>query len=157
MGKINERFRLSISQLGDWRSAIRSTERVYNERPYPELFSAAKTVDETLTTTYNGILTVDFTTYYTNAPITIDVVCDFFHSTTGGGLAIGEIKIDGVLDNNKVRLDDGAVRATVTQIWTTTIEEPGEHAIELGVRKTAAGGVAMAQAPDTKMRVTVYW
>lgn len=157
MGKIDERFRLSISQLGDWKAAVRSTERVYNERPYPTVYVKSKTGDQTLSTASVVILTIPFTTYYTNSPITVDIICDFDHTVAGAVVAIGEIYVDTVLDTNQAILSQGALRATTPQVYAFTIDEPGDHMVELAVRKTAAGGTCIARFPHTKMRIVTYW
>lgn len=87
----------------------------------------------------------------------VEAACDFNHTAAGGGPAVGELYVDGVIQPRVAIYDPGGTgRATVAQHWRLDALTPNvQHVFELKGRKSVAGGTVVAQATHTSLVLRV--
>lgn len=120
-----------------------------------DIITAASNLDLALTTSTVDIpaATVTFSTDNDNAVVLVVGFFDFDCSAfTSGGVAVGALDVDGVVQNGLAALEISATtdRATVGQCWEVTLASAGSHTIKLGARKTGGTNTISALATQTK-------
>ena len=114
-----------------------------------QIIRAAASANLTLTTSFQDIVGATVT-LPTVGDWEITAVFDFGHGVIGGILAEGQLLVAGVAQTSIAKLDDDAVRGTVTQSWkvTTTVVNT---VLKLQARKTNAAGNSTCHSTDTTL------
>lgn len=119
---------------------------------------AESTANTTLTTTdadINGA-TVTFNTTKNDVEVTVVAFADIGHDTTGGGVAILALDVDGTTQTAQILLEDDVPRATPGQTYDVTLATAGAHTLKLVGRKTVNSGTVTIRTIHTRFVATVY-
>lgn len=116
------------------------------------------TVTLTLTTAFQDITgaTVSFTTTKANTPLFGFAVMDAVCSTAIGvtGVIIGQCLVDGVALPGQLLMDANQVlRATIGQLYVTTIVTVGAHIFKLQASKSINAGACSASLTHSKVAI----
>lgn len=111
----------------------------------------AATADLTLTTSDQEI-TGCSTTLVEPGTYLVWGVFDFQHSAAGGGVAVGNLYVDGTAETSIAPLEEGAVRGTVSQVWLVTTTGRDTEA-NLQASKTVNAGTVAAKQNHTTLTV----
>lgn len=110
----------------------------------------AASSDLTLTTTLTDVPGCTYTTTAAGTFLVLTVY-DFNITTAGGGLCLGRLLVDGVVQSSAAVLADAAGLATVAQNYIVTTG--ASKVIKMQAQKFVAAGTSLCKATHTTMTI----